>query len=357
MPPTIVAVQGPAAGLYANDAPLAFEVQFSEPVILTTGSGSPALMLTVGRNARLAVYTGGSGTDRFTFAWQPQAVDMDDNGLTMSSPLQSGTGLLMDAAGNAALLDFMPPDLGGVRVAFAGMVHWLDAADGATVLGSNGMPAAANAAVAQWLDQGPGSMDMIQPLATTQPLRTASGALVFDGIDDALVGTMAPLIGASASWTVELCLRVRINATGLITDGMGAYLLDRSSVTQPLISLKITAGPSWGFQTRHDDGTELGGPQSAMVEGEWTHVVLIRDVGAMASQFRMHVNGGAAVSQAENGTPLTPPTFKLGDHASVPHPMSGNAAFLRVYTQALTVAQVQESCAVSAQPRGVICAP
>lgn len=102
--------------LPAQSAPLAFSVQLSEAVVVDTGGGVPRIALDAGGVTRQADYTGGSGTDTLSFSYAIQAGDFDANGIAALSPIDLSGATITDAAGNAADLGFVPPDMSGVRI-------------------------------------------------------------------------------------------------------------------------------------------------------------------------------------------------------------------------------------------------
>ncbi|MEY3005213.1 MAG: Cyanophage [Pseudomonadota bacterium] len=102
--------------LPAQSAPLAFSVQLSEAVVVDTGGGVPRIALDVGGVTRQADYTGGSGSDTLSFSYAIQAGDFDANGIAALSPIDLNGATISDAAGNAADLGFVPPDMSGVRI-------------------------------------------------------------------------------------------------------------------------------------------------------------------------------------------------------------------------------------------------
>ncbi|MDA7938832.1 hypothetical protein N9B71_07170, partial [Pirellulales bacterium] len=70
--------------------------------------GTPSIGLTVGSTPRAALYTSGTGTTILTFEYQVQVGDLDDDGITLTSPINLNGGTIRDAAGNDAVLTFTP---------------------------------------------------------------------------------------------------------------------------------------------------------------------------------------------------------------------------------------------------------
>lgn len=88
--PVTTSVAVPANGFYGAGDPLAFTVNFSEPVLVT---GTPSLSVIIGAQTRQASYVGGSGTSALTFSYtvQPGEVDMDGISLVATIQLNGGT--------------------------------------------------------------------------------------------------------------------------------------------------------------------------------------------------------------------------------------------------------------------------
>ncbi|HXH30000.1 MAG TPA: hypothetical protein VNJ01_04240 [Bacteriovoracaceae bacterium] len=112
--PAIASVTPPADGIYYNDAPIDFAVNFSEAVNV---SGVPELSLTIGAAAKAATYLSGSGTSSLVFRYTVASGDLDSNGIVSASPLNLSGGTILDLAGNSLNpLTFVPPATTGVLV-------------------------------------------------------------------------------------------------------------------------------------------------------------------------------------------------------------------------------------------------
>lgn len=133
------------------------------------------------------------------------------------------------------------------------------------------------------------------------------------------VSTASQPLGSSYSGSFTY--RFWIKVTGAYTvaassaDTAGSYFLDRTAPTNALVSLIAVTGPVWGYQTRYDDGTGLGGPVGGTLStNTWTHIEMVRDYN---SAFRLYVNGAQAATTADSGSKaLTPAAPKLGRHAT-----------------------------------------
>lgn len=84
-------------------------VKFNERVFIV--AGTPAVRLSIGAEARSAIYLTGDGTETLTFRYLVQPNDFDDDGISIGPNALSGA-TLQDTAGNAATLTFrgLPQD-------------------------------------------------------------------------------------------------------------------------------------------------------------------------------------------------------------------------------------------------------
>jgi hypothetical protein len=104
-------------GAVAWAAPLAFTVTVSEAVSVDASGGTPRIALDVGGITRYAGYTGGTGTSALTFAYAPQAGDLDLDGVTLGTAIDLNGGTIRDAVGNnLSPLSFTAPDTSGVKI-------------------------------------------------------------------------------------------------------------------------------------------------------------------------------------------------------------------------------------------------
>ena len=89
------------------DEAITVNVVFSERVFVT---GQPTVALSIGASVREAAFVSGSGTRTLVFRYLVQREDFDDDGVSIGpSALALGTsGAIVDAGGNAAVLDSRP---------------------------------------------------------------------------------------------------------------------------------------------------------------------------------------------------------------------------------------------------------
>jgi len=116
--PSIVSVQGPAPGYYGIGMAMFFQVQFSEPVIVS-GANLPRLQIFAGPESRFASYWTGSGSANVTFRYVVQEGD-PSGPVSIGSFLDLQGGQITDSVGNALTQTVFSPgstgaNLDGVR--------------------------------------------------------------------------------------------------------------------------------------------------------------------------------------------------------------------------------------------------
>lgn len=97
--PYITSVDVPTPLVYNSSMVLTFQVHFSENAVVTNVPGLP---IDIGGQTREAIYTGGTGTDTWSFAYLVQDGDQDMDGITLGTALDISTSIIRDAAGNDA---------------------------------------------------------------------------------------------------------------------------------------------------------------------------------------------------------------------------------------------------------------
>jgi hypothetical protein len=101
---------------------------------------------------------------------------------------------------------------------------------------------------------------------------------------------------------------------GAINDGNGHFILDRTTATNELVSLKPVTGSLYGFQKRNNAGGGLGGALSTTVintNTKWIEMVRNRN-----TNYRLYYNGTQESSIADADGNLTPPAPRIGRHAT-----------------------------------------
>jgi hypothetical protein len=136
----------------------------------------------------------------------------------------------------------------------------------------------------------------------------------------------------------------------------GTYVVDRTSATTNLSSLKMVTGNAFGFQVRYDNNTGLGGPTGgAAAVGTWYFVTVVRDYAA--GFFRLYLNDTLLASTVDNGGALTVPALKIGSHCcTAADTVSGDIPYFAFYGTALTQSQIASHCnATQARFSGATC--
>ncbi|SFW61207.1 Ig-like domain-containing protein [Chitinophaga sancti] len=105
--PTIPSISYPAAGTYTIGQAVTLTANMSEAVyMVATGSDVPYINITIGNTTAKAVYTSGTGTNAWTFTYTVQGGDLDNDGITLVSPLELNGNGLIDVAGNTLVPSF-----------------------------------------------------------------------------------------------------------------------------------------------------------------------------------------------------------------------------------------------------------
>ncbi|MHA6963801.1 DUF4347 domain-containing protein [Zobellella denitrificans] len=101
--PTVASVSVPANGTYVAGENLDFTVNFDEAVLVDTAGGTPRIAITLDSGGTLyADYLSGSGTMTLVFRAQVGNGQLDLDGISLGSTIDSNGGHLRDAIGNNA---------------------------------------------------------------------------------------------------------------------------------------------------------------------------------------------------------------------------------------------------------------
>lgn len=243
-------------------------------------------------------------------------------------------GILLALAG----FDASGQSPGGVST---GLNIWLKADAGAyndagTTLATDGQT------VRQWNDQSAPANNFSQATGANRPLFSArkanfNPALTFSKNQFLDVGA-ALGIGATSDYTFFVVYKANTIATGGATDGSGDYIIDRTTATNDLTSLKFTGGPNLFYQTRYNNGTGLGGPAVSVSAGNRYIAEYHRDYNV---EFGIALNGGTKTTIASNANNLTPPNMRLGRHTTTANGgLDGDIAEVIVYSQYPSAAEL-----------------
>ena len=237
-----------------------------------------------------------------------------------------------------------PPPFGNVGPAGVGSPAmnriWLLADKG--VFSDAGTTAAANLSpVQQWNDQSGNGNNALQNTLANRPIfRTGQDnglpALEFTGnmfIDPSALG-----IPGTGGFSYFVVFRDTQTGLGGLGDGSGQFILDRTTATNPLVSLKPITGNFYGFQKRTDTGAGLGGVlSSTTINTNIKWIEMERDRGVT---YGLYYNGILENTIADGDGNLTPPIPRIGRHATTTN--GGLRGFLQeFFTYSTTVNDAQ----------------
>jgi hypothetical protein len=177
--PTISSVDSPSATTYGPGTNINFTVRFSESVTVT---GTPRLSLTVGSTQRYANYVSMSDSRTATFRYtvQTDANDIDTDGISVSSTMESNSATISDLATNQLTnFVFTPPSLTGVKVAQRAAAPTINSITGAnaslSIVFTAGSDNGSTITNYEYSINGGTSFTAFSPVDTTTPLSITSG--------------------------------------------------------------------------------------------------------------------------------------------------------------------------------------
>lgn len=171
--------------------------------------------------------------------------------------------------------------------------------------------------VQQWRDCSGNNNHAVQATAGNRPLfhdNSANGqpGLRFTG--DMFIDGPNLAIPASSSYTYIMVFRDTATGLGGINDGSGHFILDRTTATNNLVSLKPVTGNFYAFQKRDNAGAGLGGPLSITTINTNTKIIgMQRDYN---SSYHIYNNALLEATLADTDGPTTPPNPRIGRHAT-----------------------------------------
>ncbi|MBL7891275.1 MAG: T9SS type A sorting domain-containing protein, partial [Bacteroidia bacterium] len=204
-------------------------------------------------------------------------------------------------------------------------------------------PASNGSTVQQWNDMSGNANNVSQGTAGNRPTYKTNKvngkpALQFTGNMFMAPGAALGIAG-TGSFTYFIVLRDTSYSAGATSDGSGDYILDRTTGTNELASLKVTNTSKFGFQKRDNSGSGLGGPQTTTSINTAAYQ-LIDYMRERAVTYRIYLNGTMEASSADADGDLTPPTINIGRHAATASAgIKGFIAELAIYGTALNTAQ------------------
>lgn len=171
--------------------------------------------------------------------------------------------------------------------------------------------------VQQWNDYSGNNNHATQGTAGNKPLfhvNSANGqpGLRFTG--DMFIDGPNLAIPATSSYTYIIVFRDTATGLGGINDGNGHFVLDRTTATNNLVSLKPVTGNFYAFQKRNNGGAGLGGPLSTTSINTNTKIIgMQRNYNV---NYQIQYNGVSETTLADADGPTTPPNPRIGRHAT-----------------------------------------
>ncbi len=217
---------------------------------------------------------------------------------------------------------------------------WLRA-DAGTFIDAGVTPADNTNQIQQWNDQSGNGRNATQGSAANRPLYHLNAANGRPGLR--YTGNMfidPPALGLAnnGSYTYILTFRDTVTGIGSMNDGNGHFILDRTTASNALVSLKPTTGNFYGFQKRNDAGGGLGGPLTTTAINTSVKTIQMRRNFNVNYQIFYNAALQAALADADGNT--TPPTPRIGRHATTAN--GGLRGFIYefvIYNFALNTAQ------------------
>jgi hypothetical protein len=199
------------------------------------------------------------------------------------------------------------------------------------------------AEVSSWNDQSGNANNLSSPVANRPTYQAAvfNGwpVLRFDGNDYA---DAASALGIAASGGFHYFIVFDYNsapATGTSGGGDGAYMIDRTTASNGLASLKVLTGSVLSFQKRTDAGASLGVVSTTTSVTTATRY-LVDYVRQRGTSYRISLNGTQEGTLADGDGDITPPVIRVGRHATAASGgINGDIAEVFAYGTSLNAAQ------------------
>lgn len=258
-------------------------------------------------------------------------------GRTISGNVVTFTGASINTNQYFSLASAPVPGPGGV----AGTTIWLRAdedvyVNAGTTLATNGQT------VQQWNTRGGiTGANATQATAGNRPTfftNIANGNPVVRFATTRFLNFGALGVGSTSNLAMSAVFRPATNNGGTIGNTTGGYIVDRTSATTPVVSLKILSNNKVGFQQRVDSNPPLGGPVTTSDFSTTTPQIIdyFRDY---AIRFGIAYNGQLEDIQAEAGGALTFPTLRIGAREGGANGLDGDIAEFIFYTRSLTTGE------------------
>ncbi|MBX2970473.1 MAG: T9SS type A sorting domain-containing protein [Cyclobacteriaceae bacterium] len=203
-------------------------------------------------------------------------------------------------------------------------------------------PATHGQQIRQWNDRSGNNRHGFQATAANRPLfhnNAANGypALRFTG--DLFIDGPSPGIGSTSSYTYLIVFRDTVTGLGATNDGAGHFILDRTAVTNELVSLKPVTGSRYFYQKRNNAGGGLGGITGTTAINTNTKIIeMRRDYGVNYQMFYNNAQEGGNLADTDGAT--TPPGPRIGRHTNTANGgLRGYINEFIIYNYAINAAQ------------------
>jgi len=220
-------------------------------------------------------------------------------------------------------------------------ILWLKA-DGGAFIDAGSTQATHGQQVRQWRDNSGNNNHATQATAGNRPLFHANSANGHPGLrftGDLFIDGPNLAIPSSSSYTYIIVFRDTATGLGGINDGNGHFILDRTTATNNLVSLKPVTGNFYAFQKRNNAGGGLGGPLSTTTIN--TNAKIIGMLRNYNVNYQIHYNNVAQATLAESDGTTTPPNPRIGRHATTTNGgLRGYINEFIIYNQVLNSAQL-----------------
>ncbi|MEZ4722547.1 MAG: hypothetical protein R2813_11800 [Flavobacteriales bacterium] len=207
--------------------------------------------------------------------------------------------------------------------------------DAGTTLATHGV------GVRQWNDQSGNGRDATQATSGNRPLYHLNAANGYPGLrftGNLFIDGPALGIGSTSSYTYLMALRDTTTSLGGINDGSGHFILDRTTATNNLVSLKPITGSVYAFQKRNDAGGGLGGPSTTTNINTNSKVIEMRR--NYNTNYQIYYNNSLQGTLAESDGATTPPNPRIGRHATTANGgIRGYIYEFIIYSEAINAAQ------------------
>ncbi|MBI2279100.1 MAG: T9SS type A sorting domain-containing protein [Bacteroidetes bacterium] len=195
--------------------------------------------------------------------------------------------------------------------------------------------------VQQWNDRSGNNYHANQTILANKPIYQSNisngiGGLKFTGnmfIDGPNLG-----LNSTDGYSYFIVFKDTVSVPGGLNDGNGHFILDRTTATNNLVSLKPITGNFYGFQKRNNAGGGLGGCLTTTSVNTNTKIIgMFRNYNV---NYQIHYDGQIQNTIADSDGPTNPPNPRIGRHATTANGgLRGYINEFIVYNYALNTAQ------------------